>query len=106
MKMFSSDFILTADYYRAFGTSFESLFGNCWTVYVRNLLLNTLNNVVTKQEPGGYSLFFIRAAELKKKLLTSMGKDENMVAILRRLNVDPKTLPTAPNDNGPSSFYR
>lgn len=81
----------TDDYQNVFGTSFESIFGNFWTVEVQNLLLNTMNTTFSKTLPGGYILFFVKVNKLKEKIL-AVSESEKMKAILHLLNIDPSNI--------------
>ncbi len=107
MIAFKLSFLFIDDYHKAFGDTFESMFGNCWTVYLRNLLLNTIDNVIEKKEPGGYSLYLIRIPELRKKLL-EVSKNKKMEEILDKLKIDPNNMKAygAANDQVQKSFNR
>lgn len=83
------------------------MFGNFWTVELQNLLVNTMDTVFKKQLPGGYLLFFIKAAKLKEKIM-EVSKREHMMAILEKLKVDPNNIKSlrSHNNTAQSSFNR
>ncbi|KAG4066629.1 hypothetical protein HA402_007265 [Bradysia odoriphaga] len=92
---------IQADYNSAFGESLESMFGSSWSDYLRNWLSHSIDNVFMKQAPGGYTLYFIREAELLKKV-DALSNNENIKAILHKLNIDPNNIKARRAAGGPS----
>lgn len=90
---------LIDDYNQFFGRTFQSMFGNCWTVRLRDLMLNAMDTIFIKQLPTGCTLFFLKMDNLREKLQAA-SKNENMQVILNKLKIDPDNIkPYRGHDN-------
>lgn len=83
------------------------MLGDNWAANLQDLLLNRMNDIKVVHPPGGYTLFFIKVAKLRVKLLALKG-NADIQAILHKLKIDPQNLKShrGYNDQSQSSFNR
>lgn len=80
------------------------MYGPDWSDYLRKTLMNNLNNVLAKEAPGGYTLYYVGEVEFLKKV-HAQSNNERIRAILNKLQLDPTNIKRAPGGTQ-SSFNR
>lgn len=67
--------------------------------------MHNSDNILAKQAPGGYTLYYMGEVEMLKKI-QAQENNENFKAIMQKLNIDPNNIKRPPGVPVQSSFNR